>query len=529
MRCYAFSARRFPVRSQTDLIQLAYFFIPLPEALPLRDRFTLTIGRSLSMEALGQLTKSYPKDEAELYREYLEISASLKMWHSSTAISELDAIEQLFEIARKALPSLPDRPNSGAEHTLFSDSTIVEVMAPLDGPLAESLSTTFDRALRHVQEFQRAYYVSQRRPVTLVRREKLPAFVPYAIRTVTATSDEWPETLALLHLNMNVTSLTRGSDLAEADEREIVQAMEAQPGQRAFASFLDLWRHAHNSLELEGDYRATVIFAAVSAEVLLDDLLAHLLWEEARRPEEATSFFDAGLAKRVRTHFHARIGGAGWSGKEDGPIRSWSQDVAGLRHRVVHAGYEPTIDEARKALSSLHTLQKFVSDRIASEDVIDVYPRTAMMFVGRDQLKACGRWSARLQALESDINEPHWATTFVRWKMTMQRNRQETAQTPPKISRAAVVAVLHPEGNVVWVLHDFEVGKARIASEPQDLSPGQQQKLAELIRNCHSYPEPMSVVMDGANALPVADGDWVDEYRLIPRLGVMVNRQDFNL
>lgn len=511
------------------MIRLAYFFVPLPEALPFEDGFTLTIHRILDIAVIEALSESETDDDAALFREYLEISASLKLWHSSAQFTKISAINQLFEVAHKALPNLPDPADRNRETSLTVDSTVVELAVPLDEDLDDPLSAAFDRGLYHLREFQRAYYTATRIPVRLTTREQLPPVVPFAIRTITSSNDEWPQHLSIFHLNTNLEPLIRGELLDECEIERVHQALEAQPGYWVFASFLDQWRRAHNALEAEGDYQASVIYAAIAAEVLLDDLLSHLVWEEGVRPEDAGGVFQDGLAKRVRSQYHPRVGGT-WNSNGGGPIKSWYRDIAALRHRVVHAAYEPTIDEARVSLQALKSLQDFIVSRLTSDANIRRYPRTAMAFIGRDGLQHLGQWMSRLEDLQGDPNEPPWVATFARWKATMQKSRGSTPadSLEPKAEESIVVAVFHPGDKVVWVLHHYATAMAHVAEPPVHLSSEQSESLNQLLSEHRDLVHPLSVAMYGVKANPAKNHEWVNEYRLLPLLNVMVDGSDLD-
>lgn len=135
----------------------------------------------------------------------------------------------------------------------------------------------------------------------------------------------------------------------------------------AFMDYVDLRREAEVALARDGHWRSAVLFAATAAEVLLDELLMHLLWERADRPEDAAHLFvdqRQGSIGRVRKEYHPLVGGD-WSVKGEGPVATWVKQVAGLRHRVIHSGYEPTAGEADRATRALRDLELYVRDLLA--------------------------------------------------------------------------------------------------------------------------------------------------------------------
>lgn len=512
------------------MMKIAHFFILLPEALPLRDGFELEIRRTLPLEAIDELHASSGDTDAQKLIAHLEISATLKFWHSSEQASHVSAVDQLFRIAQKSFKDLPKGSGISENYELQSDSTVVEIVAPLDEDVENPMSAAFDRGISHVREFQRALFASTRIPLTLITRERLPPLIPCGIRKVGPAKEEGPASLSLFQLNWNIIPLSRGDVLSRLEMENVHHALEAQPGQRVFASFLDLWRQAQNAFRINGDYRATSLFSAVSAEVLLDDLLCHLFWEEGLRPEEASEVFECGLMKRVRTHFHPRLGGSGWDAIQPGPVRDWHRHIAGLRHRVIHAGYEPTLAEARQALASLDELQAFVVSRLTTQRALRGHPRTTMSFVGRDLMKARGWWSRRLKNIQDDPQEPHWVSTFMRWKAAMLRSRRDVWRDDPtpSVDASIVVAVIHPGPEIVWVLHDPAAAMACRANPPTTFNDEQREVLDQLIRELGEASDAFSAAFQGSTASRIADHPWVNEYRLLPLHGVMLKGNDLD-
>jgi hypothetical protein len=122
-----------------------------------------------------------------------------------------------------------------------------------------------------------------------------------------------------------------------------------------------------------------VIALATGAEVLLDSMLLHIAWEERLTPREAAALFDRseGHSRRVATFFPQRLGGD-WDPNGRGVVGTYFQRLVYLRHRVVHAGHEPTEDELSAAWDALFALEHFLGDRLSTSGVLNRYTRTAM-------------------------------------------------------------------------------------------------------------------------------------------------------
>lgn len=118
-----------------------------------------------------------------------------------------------------------------------------------------------------------------------------------------------------------------------------------------------------------------------------------LLWEESLsedNTEEAIDVLTGDLARRVRSHYHPRLGGQ-WVLRGAGPLSRWYEVTAGLRNRVVHRGYRPSSNEAESSLQALHDLEKFIADLLAERS--QRYPRTAVAMLGANGLAQRGKWS----------------------------------------------------------------------------------------------------------------------------------------
>jgi hypothetical protein len=141
---------------------------------------------------------------------------------------------------------------------------------------------------------------------------------------------------------------------------------------------MDLQYDINSAFHLEGNFRATVIFAHAASEVLMDTALLGMLYEEGISAAEAISAFDRPLKSRVLGDFHERLGGT-WNDQGDKPVARWLRDLLQVRHRVAHAGYRPTYDEARLARDAHFNLGSHLRDRLVQR--VKKYPLTAGMLV----------------------------------------------------------------------------------------------------------------------------------------------------
>lgn len=511
---------------------LAYFFVPLPEPLGLPDGYVLVCG---SPDATPHL------------------AASLK-FHRATSGSAGDETSLLFRLAERVLPGAgpvaedagPDRhrqeetePEPGASgqqpepgRPPPGDRTVVEMAVACDlgdEDAMSSLSDAFDRGLGYVREAQRAYYLARRRPLTLAARESMPFAVPVAVRRL---HDDHGDPLpfrvspSMYLLNMNLHAQVREADLDDRELEGLPTALWQQSRPGFVTDYLEFVRESQVALELQGSYRTAVLFAATACEVLLDSLLAHLLWEEGTRPEDAAPVFDTWLTARVKREYHNRIGGQ-WDTTRPGPVADWSTLVAGLRNRVVHGGHEPALAEARTAGDASATLSTHLGDLLAER--VDAYPRTANVLPGEHGLRRRGRWTAAVEALTRDPAEVNWIDTFSRWRTALQRARADTARSDPTGPRRPF-AVVRPGGALQWVVHDAANGMAAVVPKGQ-LDGVTTLQLAALERArpaLGTAGQAQVVAVEGATCQEPSPRDWVSEYRLVPGTGVMVRGEDLD-
>lgn len=513
------------------LSHIAYFFVPLPEPLGLPDKTVLPILEGAPAAWW---------DDGDCAPPPVHTAGSLLFHHATRPSPETHQVGVLFEVAKAAIPGDdgPDTEEAAAPDAAERPAveiTVVEMavgfdMPAGDGDAEDALSDAFDRGLQYVRDAQRAYYAARRRPVRLVSREALPFAIPCAVRRVYGDDGEplpFRAALSMFLLHMNVTF--RDSDLNEREQQAFGAALRQQAAGGAFASYLEFVREADVALDRDGAYRAAVLFTATACEVLLDDLLAHLLWEERARPEDAAGVFESFLTARVKREYHPRLGGQ-WTVDRDGPVRSWATAVADLRHRVVHGGYEPTLDEARTAAAAARDLNAHLCDLVAAKAA--VYPRTALLLPGAEGLRRRGLWTRRLDELQDDPAEVPWTETYGRWRIAMRRARADSpVAVAPVAENGWVYLVVRADGRTQWVVHDRTAGLSA-AVEPSvvsDVLPGQQEALNELVRAISAGDhDDVSVRVAGARVAEPPAGAWLPEYRLVPLAGVMVDGNDLD-
>ncbi|MGW7259011.1 hypothetical protein [Streptomyces sp. NPDC054834] len=206
------------------------------------------------------------------------------------------------------------------------------------------------------------------------------------------------------------------SNSAQCDEISPTNTANGSPLELAMDRSLE----ASTFMRRDGDYGNAVIHAELSSEIVLDSILALLLWEEqlqAPSIDAAIAVFDdsrGGLTIRVRREYAPRLGGI-WDPEKQGPVQDWARKLARLRGRVVHRGYRPTETEAVAALSASAALLNFIKGRLAAK--ARKFPRTALLVLGEPGLRRLGGWKAAEEYLEASQHRPDdWFREYAAWR-----------------------------------------------------------------------------------------------------------------
>ena len=438
---------------------------------------------------------------------------------------------------RKAFQVLPDNHWSDRkteQEIPIAQVTIAQMVVPLwevDGiPEPEALTNAFDLGLMRLRMLQRAYYIATRNPISLGARESMPPFVPLAL-TTPDTAGGFSVEHAMFALNINVDTEARQIAVTNDEIELISRSLEAEEQARAFVAYPQLHREAVIAFDRRGDYRPAVLLAAAAAEVLLDELLACLVWEEARRPEESASIFDQGLITRVKQEYHPRLGGS-WDLARETGVGVWNSQLARVRHRIVHAGYEPSRHEASEGIDALGELERFITRRLSDDAGLAKYPKTAIAMMTQEGLKQRRKWTKRIEQLVNDPAEVEWIPTFGRWRAAVVRETQEAGElfTRPSVENSTFVAVAHVDGEIQWFAHDRDAGYVCEIPDSTGLSDEVRAALFDF-RDWYRENNPgesAAIGIVGGRFDAGSMGVWIPEYRAIPLLGVMVNGLDLD-
>ncbi|MGA5541294.1 hypothetical protein ACPCIR_05525 [Mycobacterium sp. NPDC051198] len=284
----------------------------------------------------------------------------------------------------------------------------------------EDLADPLLRSLHCVGHLVEAYNLTSETPARVPTYARVGPQIPALRRQLTVEHPDWSvhlqplnhsnfgdhrqakllEPIALAQVLKNVQLLSAG-DIRALFRRAVVEAQQL---------FL-----------VDGDYASSAVKSAQACEILFDGILGLLLWEEfGGAPQDggdiaaAVGIFELGLLTRIKRVYHTRLGGQ-WNPTGQGAVGNWYRSVAAVRNRIVHRGYEPTADEAAGALNATNDLDRFVTQRIAMH--ARKFPRTALMWVGKDVLEEQGKWHlVRAFAKDRQLTEPPWRDGYASWR-----------------------------------------------------------------------------------------------------------------
>jgi hypothetical protein len=529
--------------------RVIHFAVVLPERLGLEDRWVWDLHEDhaladLDSFALPPEPKSDTANEVAssrlIPRPYDDVFASRVVHHLITAKPRgLD----LLDVAADAVRRIGDGRFGLKSESIFPDEamlvgySVLEVAVPLpDTGDDEAAGDALPQAIRAVQQLQGAYHRACHEPVTLMTPERLPALVPAFIREHNdhAADTDYPysppDQPFFVAVNLHEWVGLPGAGEEPIDIRRLEIGLRRTLDRGAFHALTEFRREATAAFWLTGDHRAVITWTATAAELLLNEVLQSLMWEEGRRPEDCVGDFTNinSIVKRVKVLYPARLGG-NWVIHHDsqGPIAEWYRGITKPRNDIMHSGYNPTRDEAERALKALEGLVVYIGDLLVTK--VDRYPRTAWMLVGQDGFER--RTTTVPPAVQHVLNDPAeipWDETLQRWRACHARCRADRdVPRIPSIAKSYLYAVFDGD-RVSWCVHDRTTSLAAVVDFESARLPRRMRETFDAMRQdfLKDAVEPVTV----AHPMQVYDGpeptDWVEEYRLIPMATVMVDQSD---
>ena len=414
------------------------YFVTLPDALPMplgltwlyqyddrRQPYLRDVARS-PVSSVALLRLSGATDDVAIRVWHVRVHESPMMTATAAAVEVAEVVTGVKEeVGTVDLSALGQgRDDAGATNFARVKSVAeisvvdVEQSTPDQGEVdVDDLTDPLLRGLHCLTALVRSYRIACHRPGRIPTYQNILPWVLVAQSTVSG-SDE-----PVIHSQQKLSH-----DNVEERPPGLVSANELAIWQRttlllSAADPLTLYRErmleAEKALSLEGDFGAAVIAGALGGEVLLDAVIGLLLWEKYSAPtadgsvEEAVAVYKKPLRPRLRSSYHPLIGGS-WTPGSGGPADSWDS-IARLRGRILHRGYRPKAAECAEALTSVNNLYEQIAHLISTK--AKVYPRTAMMMVGKASLEARGTWvQIRKFASERATTEPPWRDSYASWR-----------------------------------------------------------------------------------------------------------------
>ncbi|MDP8975631.1 MAG: hypothetical protein M3N28_04560 [Actinomycetota bacterium] len=507
----------------------AWFFIPLPHALGLDDGHIIEMVREPSVEDLEERGRA----------AFLDVSLVVHQDErdGSRVAEDLAALFRLAEgaLGLQEASGLPHDGDAGDLSTGMESIpafrrrvTVMEAAVPLPASANdEDVSDVFDSALEAVRQVQRAYAAVVQRPVPLVTLSNLPPFLPMAKGSLDFLAGEPPQHDELLPFGLGPSQVALEIGEGPLDDRlkeAFGQVLHEFSAGSAFAPYAELRREAWVQRDYEGNTRVAVMLAGTSGEVFLDTLLLHLMWEESTSPEEAAQVFEDRQWHRTRvlSEYHPRLGGL-WRDVGAGAVARYLSEVVQLRHRVVHAGYEPSRDEMHAAFAVMNALEKYTGDLLASGRGQRKYPRTGMAWLGNRGFEQRHAWTRRMQEITRDESEPNWILTFARWRFFVDREMNPNAPVPGRSADDVILFVdLAADGIERWVLYDERTrhaavvdGRAMLSERETDIVEAM---VGAIAREAQRH-EQQWIRLARCRSLP-SRIEWVPDYKVMPESGI---------
>lgn len=310
----------------------------------------------------------------------------------------------------------------------FVLQTIVEVRTVLihadDGTVQGAIIDAFERVNEELRHLEIAAQLSSKTPLPgSTNRINLFPLIPYSL--FDPWMNKWTE-VSLMMVNEGFGYFPQYAESLSEDE---VQRMTLRWQQLRIRNPLYDYAKASYSagrlLEFSGDFSLSVVQLHTAGEIFLDSLLLALAWEELEYFDKSTltrkdvyNWFSkrSSLESRLRKHYHRRL--KGWDPEDrSGPLYQWLDEVSLLRNRVVHAGYEATEQEARRAREIMSSLEAFVKDALLTSDQNrNRYPRTALVFVSREGMQRRGKYSRKIRELDDASLDGDWIGELIEFK-----------------------------------------------------------------------------------------------------------------
>jgi hypothetical protein len=409
-------------RNGSQNIAMIAFIFPLPFALGIPHHSTVMMMGDEVLEALADRQWFVTEDGPELPDFGSRIGVSIRVWRPRK--KEI-LINSLVHDMNLVFGELTDDDDAGSFEFSSEDTagTVLEAstvlfLADEDEDDSAALSRAFDRCIDKIGLFLRAFRIAIDDPriYPMGRLSLLPS-APFVVR--------YGDDLENRHIGLFMVNMGESLPVLNVEEvppelaRQALERVRRSNHQFPLSAVEDAFARAKRSFFVESDYAATTVFAHTAIEVFCNGLLSLLMWESGGlRSENIAILTTQGLETRLRRHYAPMLGG-NWDFKSDASPIHAHDEVAQARHRYLHAGIEPSMQDADLALEAFSVVTEFAKDRLVAR-MYD-FPRTTLLILGEPGLRRKNAWTRRFQKLVDEIvGEDDWLISFSDWIGNLQ-------------------------------------------------------------------------------------------------------------
>lgn len=446
----------------TTKLNIVEFFIPLPEILPLAEGYSVTITEPFN-----------PREKFAIYRAVNGITEQSRVkltFHQEERLEQDPQFSAMSAVFYRHHPREDGSDSSDAKMEKQANTTVIRAACVVDDTKSfeVALTDSFDLAVEKIREYQKAYHLVTQHACELLTRKNTYPVILYSLAKIDDKGAvEVTDKMGIFIINMP-TRLAPVPIKLSKDEINKISNATIYLG-NVLSQFVNVRREAARAYE-EGNTVVASLLIGIASEILLDELLLALLWEECWFPENVARVFidnDSIFGRITSDLYSSRLDGE-WSFDDAGPIRDWRNKVLNLRNKIAHIGYEPTLEETDRAYSALQVLTTHVIDLLCQK--IERYPVISQLFAGNEGLEN-RKLLEQHRALKVDlVSAVDPAKNFGNWKFEVDRFRYKSSPIGV-IKKSVVTYVFHKNGKEYWALNDQENRLLKIIPEPDFKDP----------------------------------------------------------
>jgi len=416
---------------EADEPVLLVFLLGLPDPLPVAHGSTWTqqtdyrepLLDGQEMRALPHLPPANWSRGGEGYN-----FVSLRFWQVLDDQADVPEFVHRFRLAGRVAQSLTDSEGldpEGQGESLLPKSeayqTVVEAVTFV--AQADDLFATpekpdpLTRCIDTVLEFHNAYRIAARAYIPELTYERIHPIVRW-YRKPAFEPEARPEPAGLMFLSHSNIPVEAPEPLSDEQLDALAQRQARARVGDPFMLYAKRRLQAEIEIHTNGRPGESVVQIGIAAEVLLGAILGLAMWEEHKRGEltveQAAEVLSLPLATRIKQQY-GRFGGKTFPDAD--PVKHWQTNIADVRNRVVHAGFDPDREQAYAAGEALLALEKYVGDRLFA--MWEKYPRTAWLFLGesgfhrrgKKKLQKAQEWSST-----EGLRPVDWIRDYQAWR-----------------------------------------------------------------------------------------------------------------